>query len=349
MAESPRVLQAIAGRKHGGAEAFFERLAGALRRVGVDQRVAIRRDDARAARLRRNGIEPLQFAFGGTLDLVTRLRLRAAIREFRPSVILTWMNRASAAIPSRRLAGDRAVRIGRLGGYYDLKYYGGCDHLVGNTRDIVDYIRRQGWPAERAHYLPNFVSAEAAPPIDRAALQTPTDAPVALTLGRFHANKAFDVLLEAVARVPRLHLWLAGDGELRPALEAQIAALGIGDRVRLLGWREDVPALLAASDMLVCPSRHEPLGNVVIEGWAHNRPVVATAAAGPSALVEKGRTGVLVPIDDPGALAAALEGLAGDPGRRAALAAAGRTAYEASFTEAAVVGRYVDFFRKVAA
>lgn len=349
MAETLRVLQAIAGRKQGGAEAFFERLVGALRRVGVDQRVAIRRDDARSARLRRAGIEPIELAFGGAFDFVTPFRLRSAIRDYRPSVILTWMNRASAAMPSRRLAGDRAVRVGRLGGYYDLKYYRGCDHLVGNTRDIVDYVQRQGWPAERAHYLPNFVTAEKAPAVDRATLQTPADAVVVLALGRFHPNKAFAVLLDAMARVPRATLWLAGEGELRPQLEAQIARLDLASRVRLLGWRDDVPALLAASDVLVCPSRHEPLGNVVIEGWAQDRPVIVAASAGPAALVEDGRTGMIVPVDDAASLAQAIEALVADPARRASLAAAGRTAYEAAFTESAVVRRYLDFFRAVTA
>src|SRR5439155_20023591 len=133
-----------------------------------------------------------------------------------------------------------------------------CDHLIGNTHDLVTNFIAQGWPASRAHYLPNFVDAEPAPAAARAALATPDEVPLALALGRLHQNKGFDVLLAALVQVPALHLWLAGEGDLRAALERQAAALGIAGRVRFLGWRDDVPALLASADFLVCPSRHEP-------------------------------------------------------------------------------------------
>jgi len=341
------VLQAIAGRKQGGAEAFFERLVAALARGGVEQRVVIRNDTERAERLRRAGLDTHEVGFAGTFDLMTRLRLMSELRRYRPSVVLSWMSRAATMMPPRWLTGDRGVRVGRLGGYYDLKYYRGCDHLVGNTEDIVDYIRRRGWPAERAHYLPNFADVRAAPPVDRRSLQTPADAVVALALGRFHANKAFDVLLDAVAAVPGFYLWLGGEGELRGELEARIARLGLGERVRLLGWRDDVPALFAACDIAVCPSRHEPLGNVILEAWAHRRPVIAAASAGPASLIRNEQTGLLVPVDDPAGLAEALERLVNDQGLRTRLAELGRAAYDAGFTEEAVVRRYVDFFRVV--
>ena len=67
--------------------------------------------------------------------------------------------------------------------------------------------------------------------------------------------------------------------------------LGIADRVSFLGWREDVPELLANADFLVCPSLHEPLGNVVIEAWSAGLPVVATASDGPAGLIETGSAG----------------------------------------------------------
>lgn len=337
----------MAGRKQGGAEAFFERLVPALGRAGVEQRVVIRRDAARAERLRRSGLDVQEIAFAGRLDAVSRLRLACGLRRQRPDVVLSWMSRAAAMMPPRWLAGDRAIRVGRLGGYYDLKYYRGCDHLVANTQDIVEHIRRQGWPGDRVHYLPNFADVAAAPPVSRSTLDTPADVPLALALGRFHRNKAFDVLLDAVAATPGLHLWLGGDGELRGELEAQVARLGLGPRVRLLGWRDDVPALFAACDIAVCPSRHEPLGNVILEAWAHRRPVIAAASAGPAELIRHEQTGLLVPVDDAASLATALQRLAGDRTLRERLSQSGRAAYDAAFTEDAVVRRYLDFFATV--
>ncbi|MGB0671281.1 MAG: glycosyltransferase, partial [Rhodospirillales bacterium] len=162
-----KVLQVMAGAKHGGAEAFFVRLALGLMRAGLDQTVVIRRDEDRARLLRRGGVEPEQLAFGGLLDLSTAGDLRRIIRRDRPDIVLSWMNRATAACPKPK---GRFVHVARLGGYYDLKYYRNCDHLVGNTQDIVDYLVKAGWPAERAHYLPNFVDARQAPAADRAEL-----------------------------------------------------------------------------------------------------------------------------------------------------------------------------------
>lgn len=334
----------MAGARHGGAEAFFTRLAIALERSGQEQRVAIRRDPARAARLRAAGVAVTELPFGGWLDFRTRPALGRLMRDWRPQVVLSWMNRATRLVPP-----GPAVRLARLGGYYDLKYYRGVDHLIGNTADIVAYLIRQGWPAERAHYLPNFVDAEPMPPVDRAALATPADAPVILALGRLHRVKGFDVLLEALARLPTAWLWLAGEGPERPALEAQVARLGLGGRVRLLGWREDMAALLAAADVLACPSRHEPLGNVVIEAWAHGVPVVASESAGPRALIRRDESGLLVPVEDADALAAALGRVIAEPALAETLAGAGRAAYERSFTETAVLAAYRALIERVAA
>ena len=345
----PRLLQAMAGAPVGGAEAFFERLAAAFARRGVAQRVVIRRDARRAAALRAAGVEVVELGFGGKLDLATRWALAREIRGFAPGVVMGWMNRACAALPPRLLVpGARHASVGRLGGYYALKYYRRCDWLVANTPDIRDWLVRQGWPASRVEYLPNFVDATPAAPADRAELGTPADAPLALALGRLHPNKGLDILLEALARAPGLHLWIAGEGPEEQALRARAASLGIEGRVRFLGWRRDVASLLAACDMLACPSRHEPLGNVVIEAWAHRRPVVAAASQGPRQLLRDGETGLLVPVEDADALARAMSALAADRARAAALAAAGRDAYEAGFTEAAVVQRYLDFLAAIA-
>jgi hypothetical protein len=157
-----RVLQAMAGAEVGGAEEFFVRLALALHRAGLEQRIAIRRDARRAGQLRAGGLAPIELPFGGIFDFRTRRVLAREIAAFRPDVVLTWMNRATRHCPQGRF-----VHVGRLGGYYNLKYYRACGHLIGNTPDIVAYCSARGWPEERVHYLPNFVDAVPAPPVPR--------------------------------------------------------------------------------------------------------------------------------------------------------------------------------------
>lgn len=340
-----RVVQAMAGARTGGAEAFFERLVVALHRAGLEQRILIRRDDERATRLREAGLDVVELGFRGPLDLLTRRRFAHAVADFGPRVVLTWMNRATAACPR---SDGRFVHAARLGGYYKLKYYRRATHLIGNTRGIRDYLVREGWAAERAHYLPNFVDAAVAQPVARADMETPNGVPLVLAMGRLHENKAFDVLIDALARLPGVHLWIAGAGPLESALKKQAARLGLDQRIRFLGWRRDGAALLAACDFFVCPSRIEPLGNVVLEAWAAGKPVIAAAAAGPVEIMTDGRSGLLAPIDDAKALAAAIRRAIDDPALARRLAAGGRQAFEAEFTESAVVARYLDFFRSLA-
>ncbi|HYI82298.1 MAG TPA: glycosyltransferase, partial [Acetobacteraceae bacterium] len=118
--------------------------------------------------------------------------------------------------------------------------------------------------------------------------------------------------------------------------------------VSFLDWRQDAGALLAACDVFVCPSRHEPLGNVVLEAWSAARPVVAAAAQGPCELVRDDETGLLVPLEAPEPLAAAIAGLFADAPRRAALAAAGRAEFERAHAAEPVLARWRDFLRSVA-
>lgn len=339
-----RLMQTMAGADRGGAEAFFERLAPALQRAGIQQQVVIRTNARRAKALRAEGVTVTELPFGGLLDLRTRLGMANAVRQFKPTVLLAWMNRAARFCP-----GGDFVRVGRLGGYYDLKYYRHCHHLIGNTQDICDWIVDQGWDAEKVHYVPNFVAETKSQAINRKTFSTPEGVPLILALGRLHENKAFDVLIKALVHVPEAYLWLAGEGPLRAELETLASRLGVIARTRFLGWREDTAALYAAADIFCCPSRHEPLGNVVIEAWAQALPVVAAASEGPTQLIEDGIDGLLVPLDDDKALAAALRRVCADTKLAGHIAAAGRQAYEEQFTEAAVVAHFIEFFNKVTA
>ena len=330
----------MAGASTGGAELFFERLTMALADAGETILPIIRRDPGRAERLSGAGLAPLQLRFGGPLDALTGRRLGVALRRFAPRVAVAWMSRAAHFTP----CGDW-VLAGRLGGYYDLGYFRHCDHLVGNTHAITAWIAAQGWPARRLHYLPNF-SPDMANGVP-ARLDLPSAVPIALALGRLHRNKAFDILVRAMSALPEVHVVIAGEGPERASLLALAHGEGVAGRLHLLGWRADTAALLAAADILVCPSRHEPLGNVVLEAWSARRPVVATTTDGPCELITPGTDGILVPPEDPDALAAAAGALLNDTDRARSLAEAGRLRYEAEFAEAPVVARWQHFLATV--
>ena len=328
-----RSAHLLGARGDGGAEASFERLTAALAAAGDPVLPLIRVNPTRAARLAAAGLAPVQLGFGGPLDIFTRPRAARHLRAFRPDIVVAWMGRAARHAPR----GDW-VLAGRLGGYYDLRRFRHCRHLIGNTPAITAWITAQGWPAERVHYLPNFAAdlAGATP----ARPDIPPAAPLIVALGRLHRNKAFDVLIRALPKLPAVHALIAGEGPERAALEALARAEGVADRLHLPGWRRDTAALLAAADLFVCPSRHEPLGNVVIEAFSAGRPVVASDIDGPAALIAQDQTGIKVPPDDPGALADAIAALLEDRARAARLAAAGRAVFEAEHAAAPVLARW---------
>ncbi len=334
------VLHLLGTAGDGGAETYFVDLVAALRRAGVDESCAIRRHPARRAALEAAGAPVKVLPFGGPLDIVTRTATAGFAKLTGARLAVAWMNRAARHTPKGPWA-----RVGRLGGYYNLKYYKGFDTLVANTEDIAEWIVDQGWPAGRVRCIPNFA---AAPPVgqalDRASLDTPRSAPLLLSMGRLHEAKAHDITLQALTELPEAWLWIAGVGPQEAKLKGMAAALGVEDRVRFLGWRTDASALYRAADLCVFPSRYEPLGNVVIQAWAHGLPVVAAASQGPAALIEDGRDGLLVPIEDPAALAAGVRRLLDDSALHAAFATRGRKRVAAEFSEAAVVAQWKALF-----
>ena len=335
-----KIAQLMAGADSGGAELFYERMSLALSRAGDDVLPIIGRNPARAARLAAGGLLPVQLGFGGRLDFWTRPRARRVLQRFAPNIAIAWMGRAARHTPT-----GPWVTIGRLGGYYDLRQFAHCDHLAGNTQGMVDWIATQGFPAERIHLLPNFCpDLLGAPP---ATLPVPAGAPVVLAMGRLHRNKGFDILLAAISRLPGVHAVIAGDGPEREALERLAAHAGIANRTHFLGWRTDTAELLAASTLLACPSRSEPLGNVILEAFSACRPVVASMAEGPRELIQSGRTGVLVANESAIALAAGIEGVLQRPAQAEAMVRAARARYEAEFAEAPVVALWRAFLKTV--
>jgi len=342
-----RVLQAISGQDNGGAEAFFFRLAVAFKENDIEQEILVRKNLRWGNFLRDEKISIQELPFKNSLDGLTRLRFRQAIQLFKPDIVLTWMSRATSFCPKSEELGTPFIHIGRLGGYYNMKYYQNCHYLIANTEKIFDYIKTSGVPRNQIKYLPNFVLDDHKKSIDRSIYSTPPDAKVILTLSRFHPNKGLETLMEAMPKLQNVYLWLAGDGDMRGDLEQLSVKLGIKPRVRFLGWHDDPSPLLSTCDLVVCPSRLEPLGNVILDAWAHKTPVVATTSDGPKSLIKNKKNGILVPVDDPKTLSMAIMNLLKDPKMTRRLVFEGKRTFDANFTKSIVVNRYLKFFKEV--
>lgn len=193
-------------------------------------------------------------------------------------------------------------------------------------------------PAARVRTVINGIEPEPwqrAQPLDRGELGFAPEHPLAVVAGLLNVAKGQDLLLDALAdeRLGEIQLAVCGHGEEREALEQQSRALGLTERVRFLGWRDDMPALLAAADLLVLPSRWEGMPYIALEAMAAGRGVVSTPVDGASDLILHGRTGLVSESIGAASLAEVLaEWCELDAAARSALGAAGRARVLAGYT-----------------
>jgi glycosyltransferase involved in cell wall biosynthesis len=216
-------------------------------------------------------------------------------------------------------------------------------HVICVSADLYAQALKLGVAPERCTLIPNgidertfcrrFPAAEA--PL-RARFRVPAGRLVVGAAGRLSPEKAFNNLIHAVHHLVNngfdLELWIAGAGAGQAELEALVARLGLGERVRLLGFVEDTIGFYHGLDLFVLSSLREGLPNVVLEAMAMGVPVVAARVAGVPALIEEGRNGLLCPPGDIAGLAGAMRRAAEDPAWRAALAQAGRQTIEERWT-----------------
>ncbi|MCK5826110.1 MAG: glycosyltransferase [Desulfuromusa sp.] len=338
-----RVAQVLAGAAQGGAENFYVRLVAGLQHSGeIEQKGFLRSHQHRLDALSAADVPVQGFRFGSTFHFIDHRRYLRALQEYQPDIVMTWMNRASLSTPS-----GRYKLICRLGHYYDLKYYRHADFWVGISKGICDHLIRGGMPSEKVFHIPNFADETAVDPLPRDSFATPPSQPLILAAGRLHVNKGFDVLLQALKLIPDTILWLAGSGPEEKALKQLCADLGLNERVRFLGWRDDVTSLMKTADLFVCPSRHEGLGSIVMESWAHGCPIVATNSQGPGELIDDGETGLLTPVDEVNPLALAIQSLLYDRSLMERLTENGDKLYREQFSQQVIVSQYEEVYRTI--
>ncbi len=211
------------------------------------------------------------------------------------------------------------------------------EKVICVSDDLFDECRRIGVPERRCELVENAIDLDdyartLAPDQAKAKLGLPANGFLVGAVGRLEPEKGFDILIRAVADLARrgedVSLVVVGEGGDRPRLEALAAELGVGPRVRLVGWQSDVRPYFEAMDLFALSSFREGLPNVLLEAMALQTPCVATRVNGVPKLVQDGRNGLLVPPGDAAALAAALQALLANADLRQVFRAAGRRTVE---------------------
>lgn len=211
-----------------------------------------------------------------------------------------------------------------------------ADRVVAISRAVRDHLSVGGLCSGKVTIVWNGIEDRVAAPPDV------TDAPVVAFIGRLNRWKGYEVFAEAAGRIapkfPRTRFLVAGDPPLGEEwrtldLRDRLSRLGIADRAEMVGFENDVPALLERVSVVVTPSTWpEPFGMVTLEAMLAGRPVIATAHGGALDLIEPGASGLLVPPGDSAALAAAIAMLVKDQALRTRLGVAARRRAQTHFS-----------------
>lgn len=358
----PRIALVITELEPGGAERRLTDLAVGIAGEQAEVRVFVlasrpppERDEL-ALRLERAGIATHYLgcrSAWGFLPAVWRL-WRELVR-FRPAVMQAFLYHANvvgliaawlAGVP-RRFAGVRVAdpRRGRV--WLERQTARLATGVICVSQATADFCRGRGFAAEKLSVIPNgvdFARFAQAQPVELSQCGVPPNRQVMVFVGRLDQQKGLDRLLQALPRVfaaqPTLDLLLIGDGPAREPLLRQAELLGLTGRVHFAGWRADVAPILAASCLLVLPSRWEGMPNVVLEAMAAGKPVAAAPAEGVLELLGSAAEQQTANADDPAQFAALLLRLAGDANLRDSLGAANQVRAESQFTQQAMLARY---------
>ena len=341
-----RILHMLTGPVVEEEARFFGALIPHLRDRGLEQLAVVRRANQFQSLVTHN-IPSLCVPCYGRLDPWTPYALKRAIGQFTPNIVLSWMPEAAALCA--RIKTDKAnfIHCGWAGGSDNASLYQQCDHMICGSQPVFDAFVQAGWSENKLHHLPPFVDCKSMPPVSRSHYSTPKDAPLLLGVGPLNEEQGFDVLIKAINELPHAYIWIIGDGPWRDHLEALAVERGVRPRVRFLGNIKDKARFFAAADILVCPFRNNLLSSVIAEAWGYATPVIAAASAGPRALIQQDKTGVLFAAEDHRDLARTLKRFFLNPGLRRELVKTARKIYETDYSQENVVPRFISFFENV--
>ena len=327
--------------KEGGAERFFVNLSRAFSKRGVEQKFFIRPNRTWEAQIAELGpVIRNNFSRLSPYSLVAHAQAELIVRKWKPNAVMAWMPRAGRLLHRW----PNTVKLARMGDFpTNLKHFSNCDVLIGNLPGIVGRCRDLGWK-KPVITISNFSREVEYKEISRNTLNTPISNYIVTACGRFVPRKGFDVLIRSIAKIPNATLWLMGEGPEEQKLVDLATNLNISERIKFLGWVEEPIHYIRASDAFVMPSRHEPLGNALLEAWQANVPTVSTKSEGPTWYMRDKVDGVMTDIDNVDQISSALTSILTDQNLRKFYVKNASARLKQMFEEEAVVNSYLEVF-----
>ena len=286
-------------------------------------------------------------------------RLRRLLDQQKPDVVQTFLFHANVlgAAAARRCAvpvvtGVRVADPRRSRLWIERMATKHAARTVCVSRAVADYMIRRGrFPADRVDVIPNGIDPAPyrdAAPLENAALGVPENRRILVTIGRLDEQKGLDWLLslapQLLAAAPEHDLVLVGEGPQRRRLETLAAESVMADQIHFAGWRPDVPRILAASDMLLLPSRWEGMPNVILEAMAAGLPVVATRSEGVDELLHEAAASQTAAFGDGPGFIRRVGELASNDLLAAELGHSNRRRVEEHFSLSAMVSAYENLY-----
>ena len=295
---------------------------------------------------RSKGLEVKAAPMRKSYDLPSIFRIIRLIREERVDIINTHSGRDSllAGISGRLSAGKPyIVRTRHLSLPITSRFTYSVlpHHVVTVSESVRRYLIDTGVPEGKITAIPTGIDVGRFIPGKgdgglREELALPPDVPVIGTIAIFRFKKGHRILLEAVPEIlkviPDAVFVFAGDGPQRGNIEGKIRELGLGEKVRLLGLRNDIPAVLEAVDVFVLPTLEEALGTSFLEAMAMQKPVIGCNVGGVGEVIHHGVNGYLIEPGDTGSLAEAVVRILRDGGLAKRMGEEGRRIVERNYT-----------------
>jgi glycosyltransferase involved in cell wall biosynthesis len=336
---SLRVLEAITPSRIGGAEVFVTELCASFAELGAHVEVFCPAGRPFVEYAKARGISSITWKTHGKFDPLTVIRLARLMRRNRIDVIHTHLSTASLlGAFAAKLARRRSVA--HVHGLNTATCFRYSDNIIAVSEKVKEHLVAQGIDEKKVRVVHNGVDLVRFQPTDapeaKIKLGYDADEPLLGVFGRLSSEKGQRVAVEAMFLIAKEHpdarLAIVGEGKDQDDLETTAEALGIRDNVLFTGFVQDVRDLMSACDVVIVPSsRGEGFGLVAVEAMALRRPVVASAQGGLPEIIIPGETGLLVPPNDPQALADAVCEVLAKPEIGQSMGAKGRERVEQHF------------------